>query len=144
MGSRTERKSSSTGALDSLENVAQKQLYAVQSIDHGLNRSGHTALPLQQNPHLHWANTYSTHLQVASRPDVDANDDISASRSSLPHIYDDLPVPLPSNSRRPRSAGRDAEPLRVPSVSRKLGSEYSLSNLFGKAANANAGNSTPK
>jgi hypothetical protein len=70
----------------------------------------------------------------------------SARRPSLPHIYDDLPVHFPSSSCRPRSAGQDAgpEPLRVPSVPRKLGSKYSLLNLFRKAADTTASSSTPE
>jgi hypothetical protein len=65
-------------------------------------------------------------------------------RPSLPHIYDGLPVP--SGSKRHRSAGQDAEPEppRAPSGQRKLGSKYSLLNPFSKAGDTpNAGHSTP-
>jgi hypothetical protein len=55
---------------------------------------------------------------------------------SLQHTHDDLPVLSPSSSRRSRSTRQDSEPepepFRVPSVLWKLGSKYSLLNLFRK------------
>jgi len=83
----------------------------------------------------------------ASRPVINANNELSSRRPSLPHVYDDLPVSSPSGARRPRSAGQNAElePLRVPSVPRKLRSKYLLLNLFRKAGDTStAGNNTPE
>jgi hypothetical protein len=52
---------------------------------------------------------------------------------SLPHTFDDIPVPSSSSfSRRPRSAGEDAEPEPPHAAQRKLGSNYSPLNLLRK------------
>jgi hypothetical protein len=84
----------------------------------------------------HCQTRFSTGKKHVLPPDPISTPTASCStRSSLPHIYDNLPVPSPSSSLRPGLTGQDAEPepLRVPSVSRKLGSRYSPLNLFGKA-----------
>ena len=115
------------GALNCLENTVQKQQHVKQSIDHALNLlkaycpapAAEPASPLGE---------YTFYPPSASRPDINANHELSSRRPTLPHIYDDLPIPSPSNFHRPRSAGQDAEPepLRVPSDPSKLGSNYSL------------------
>jgi hypothetical protein len=84
----------------------------------------------------HCQTRFSTGEKHVLPPDPISTPTASCStQSSLPHIYDNLPVPSPSSSLRPGLTGQDAEPepLRVPSVSRKLGSRYSPLNLFGKA-----------
>jgi hypothetical protein len=97
----------------------------------------HTASLPQLNWCLRWANTHSTCFQLP---------DLISTPISLPHVYDDLLVPSPSTSRRPRLAGQDPEPapFRVPSIPRKLGSEYLLLNLFRKAVYTTAGTSIPE
>jgi hypothetical protein len=134
-GSRTEKKSASPGALDFLENTVRKRLQVKQSIDHALNlRKRYASLPPllpQPNLHLHWVNTPSTLLlpDQISTPTMRHQED----GPLYPHIYDDLPAPSPSSSRRPKSAEQSPklkpEPLHFPSVPRKLGSIYSLLNL---------------
>jgi hypothetical protein len=71
-----------------------------------------------------------------TKPDNETtpNDELAPRRPSLPHIYNELPVPSHSIcSRRPRSAGQDAapEPPYAPTT-RQLGSKYLLLNLFRK------------
>ena len=70
-----------------------------------------------------------------TKPDNDAapNDELAPRRPSLPlpHVYNDLPLPSHStSSRRPQSAGQDAEPKppRAPTT-RKLSYMYSLLNV---------------
>jgi hypothetical protein len=114
-----------------------------QSIDHALNTlkshahsdsHPHTLAHTPSKRHSSPGESASPFREYTfyPTPDVDANDNSSSRRPSLPHIYDDLTVP--PRSKRPRSARQDAEPEppRAPSVQRKLGSKYSLLNLFAK------------
>jgi hypothetical protein len=100
-----------------LDFMERKRLHMKLSIDHALNTlKSHAYLANQ----LHTiADTSSKrHPRESASPfreytfypttDADANDDSSSRRSSLPHICNDLLVP--SSSKRPRSAGQDAEP----------------------------------
>jgi hypothetical protein len=147
-----DKRTSCIGPLDSLE---RKRLHVKQSIDHALNSlkshthpdsHSHTLADIPSKRHPSPGEPASPFGEFTyPTADVDANDDSSSRRPSLPHIYDGLPVP--SGSKWPRSAGQDAEPepSRAPSGQRKLGSKYSLLNLFRKAGDTpNAGgHSTP-
>ncbi|KIM73136.1 hypothetical protein PILCRDRAFT_733565 [Piloderma croceum F 1598] len=58
--------------------------------------------------HHEWLTLPCSRSLLLRRADVDANDNSTSRRPSLPHMYDGLPVP--SGSKRPQSAGQDAEP----------------------------------
>jgi len=106
-GSGTERKPSSTGALDCLENTVRKRLYVKQSIDHALNSLKACCLAPAAEPASPLGEC-TFYAPSASRPNTTANNETSTRRPSLPHIYDDLPVPSPSSSR--------ADPDRLGSI----------------------------
>jgi hypothetical protein len=147
-----DKRISCIGPLDSLE---RKRLHVKQSIDHALNTfkshahsdsHSHALADIPSKRHPSSPEPASPFGEYTFYPtaDVDANDDSSLRRPSLPYIYDDLPIP--SGSKRPRSAGQDAEsePPRAPSGQRKLGSKYSLLNLFRKTSDTpNGGHSAP-
>jgi hypothetical protein len=91
------------GALSCLGNMCPKPTVR-QAVDRPRPQFAHGILPppLQTNRCLHWANTLSTRLQP---PDLISTPMTTLTRRpSLPHIYDNLPVPSPSGSCRPRSA----------------------------------------
>jgi hypothetical protein len=109
-GSADER-TSCIGPLDSLE---RKRLHVKQSIDHALkslkshthsDSHSHTLADIPSKRHPSSGEPASPFGEYTFYPtaDVDANDDSSSRRPSLPHIYDGLPVP--SGSKRLRSAG---------------------------------------
>jgi len=166
-GGKDKKPCGTAGALECLETSVRKRLHVKQSIDHALNTfKGHS----HSDPHTHMlglgGDTNSNMKKqpspsepasslgeytfyAAPKPDEEGSKEednslSSSRRPSLPHIYNDLPLPpLPSPStrttRRPRSAGQDAsspttEPSSAPRAPpRKLGSKYSLLNLFRKA-----------
>jgi len=124
---------SSAGAFDTLE---RKRLHVKQYIDHVLN-----TLKAHSDPHSHTlAETglrrhpsppeptpFGEYTFYPTKPDNEtaSKDELPPRRPSLPHIYNELPVPShPTNSQRPRSAGQEAEPEppRAPTT-RKLGSK---------------------
>ena len=131
------RRTSCVGPLDAFESsVNRRRLHVKQSIEFALNTlkahsypdSSHAAR--QPSPA---ADPISPLGEYSFYPDTDGEVP-SQRRPSLPHIYD-LPLPSSSSSpgRRPRSAGQDAEPDPPrPPPPRKLGSKYSLLNLFRK------------
>ena len=126
-GSGTVKKTTSVGALDCLENTVWKRQHVKQSIDHVLNLlKGYCPTPTAQ--FVFPLGKYTLYPTPASRPDINTNNELSSRWPSLLHIYDDLPVPSPSSSHRPRSAAQDSElePLHIPSIPYKLGSKYLL------------------
>lgn len=128
----TERKTSLRGVLDCLDNTVRKRLHVKQSIDHTLNSlKGHSHLDsctymsadakklLLPGEHVL---SLGSILCNHHHPCPDLTDKLLSRMPLLPHIYDDIPTPPPSNSQKPRLAGQDAqsEPPRAPNVPHKL------------------------
>jgi hypothetical protein len=95
-----------------------------------VSRCEETALPLEPT------SPFGEYTFYPTKPDNEitaVDNGFSSIRPSLPHIYNELPVPSPSTSlRRPRSAGQDAQPEPPRAPTRKLGSKHSFMNLFRK------------
>jgi hypothetical protein len=146
--SRKER-SPSSGALAPLdrEGSTRRRLLVKRSVDQALN-SFKSTLNNRSETHLaRLANTSPAPPSPTSKPlgiysfyssSPRSTDDLSCRRPSLPEVYGTSPPPPPPNHtpRRPQSAGNDGShenedesghPLR------RLGSKYSLLNLFKRA-----------
>lgn len=145
----------SVGTLDSAEGSLRKRLQMKRSIDNAFNMLRPSATGLCDTYLRAHANSSASSTRNQNDPpspavtplgeytfypvDSNSNEAISERRPSLPQIDIDVlrksSSPNMSCSRRPRSAGNGAEPSQPSpqrSHSRKLGSKYSLLNMFKK------------
>jgi hypothetical protein len=93
-----------TSCIGPLHSLERKRLHVKQSINHALNSlkfhthsdsHSHTLADIPSKRHPSPGESASPFGEYTFYPtaDVDANDDSSSRRPSLPHIYDGLPVP---------------------------------------------------
>ncbi|KAI0373508.1 hypothetical protein BV20DRAFT_962673 [Pilatotrama ljubarskyi] len=160
LGSVPEPDPEPTSRLESLEcKVIEKKIKVKRSIDNALHRVRPTLPTPPSSGQLHFDASFTTSpapitesASADSSPETSASHESYPRRPSLPHIFDPAPYaqsqthnshPSKSSgrpsfsSRRPRSAGTDAEPSASASVSStpgRLRGKISLLHMFKKSA----------
>ncbi|KAI0360920.1 hypothetical protein OH77DRAFT_737494 [Trametes cingulata] len=157
-----------TSRLESLEcKVIEKKIKVKRSIDNALHRVRPTLPNPPSSGQLQSDASYTTSpppitesASADSSPETSASHESYARRPSLPHIFDPVPYtqthsalpskpsgrPSFSSSRRPRSAGTDAEPSASASASStpgRLRGKLSLLHMFKKSTTGDSAASTP-